>query len=261
LSAANNTIIKEVSLQHNNLDLVQPVETEEDPRLLPERFLSYVFHELRTPLTVVHSYAQIALDKLPAEAEFDNLRGIMQKMVEHGDQTVDMIEELLDTIRLPLGRLNLDRVELEINQLLEEVLERLPVEWQAKVTLVCSCDTAQVRVDAPRLQQALHNLIDFALCEQVVRGHAPSARVECYADSIARRLKLELIVPDLELSQQEQQDLFDLYRPIKKSKALLTKVGPLDIGLYLALGLIEAHEGQLVYSNSLPGFKIELPLV
>ncbi len=247
-------------MSNNNLKLSTTAQPSSREDFLSEQFLSYVFHELRTPLTVVHSYAQIALDKLPESAEFDRLRQIMRRMVEQSDETVAMLEELLEASRIPLGRLNIDPIEIELNELLTEVLDNLPDIVQAQVSYTVLSEAALIKIDPPRMQRSLETLILFGLGHQQAAELVPQISVVARVAQPEGKVKLELKMPNLVLTADEQQSLFDLYRPIRQTNPSLIKAGPLDIGLYLARAVAEAHFGSLAYQVELPGFVLELPL-
>ncbi len=232
--------------------------SEEEEKQLYERFLSYAFHELRTPLTVVHSYAQLALDKLPAGPDFNNLRRIMSRMIGQSEVTVDMIEELLESVRIPIGRLNLDLTETEANQFVEGAIEHLGDEWRPLVSF-SPCNPLQIQADLPRLEKALGVLLKFSLGEQNVRGASQGVNLKA-SEANPKTLVLELKAPGLNLNRSEQQDLFDLYRPIRERETALSPAGPLDIGLFVAHGVVKAHKGKLKFLEDLPGFILELPV-
>ncbi len=243
------------SSSNNSLE----TKPEEEEKRLYERFLSYVFHELRTPLTVVHSYAQLALDKLPKESQFDGLRRIMSRMIGQSEVTVDMIEELLESVRIPLGHLNLDLTEIEVSQVVEGTIDHIGEDLRPFVTYLPGQIMVQIEADLPRFERALGVLLRFSLGEQNVRGANQGVCLEAKEVSPGI-LTLELKVPGLKLNQNEQQDLFDLYRPIRERETALSPAGPLDIGLFVAHGIIKAHGGGLEYSEEIPGFIIELPV-
>jgi signal transduction histidine kinase len=238
-----------------------PSQPENVVEMLPERFLSYIFHELRTPLTVVHSYAQIALDKLPVGPENDNLRRILNRMVNQGEETVEMIEELLEASRIPLGHLNLDKTVIELTTLIEGAIEYLPDELHSYVKIFSPTKLHPILADPPRLQRVFNTLFKFTLSEQQARGLSPDLQIVYATDISAAKVKLNLNAVGLVMDTIQQQNLFDLYRPMREDTKILSKAGFLDIGLYVAKGIIEAHQGHLDYSLDLPGFSIELPLV
>lgn len=236
-------------------------QNEDNEQLLPERFLSYVFHELRTPLTVVHSYAQIGLDKLPPEPQFDKLRQIMGRMISQGEETVEMIEEMLEASRIPLGHLNLDQTEIEFAQLIDDTVEHLPDALQSNFNFAHPAEPAIVMVDPPRIDRVFTTLIKFVLEEQAAR--TKSAQINLSYQRLtpgANSLRIELQTPDLILTEAEQENLFDLYRPVRQKSTFHSKAGWLDIGLYVSRGIIEAHGGKLDYAANLPGFIIDLPV-
>lgn len=224
--------------------------------LLQERFFSYIFHELRTPLTVMHSYAQILQTKLPPTPEFNVQRRVTENIVTQGDEMVEMIEELLEAIRIPLGRLNLDFIEYDLVDVVAGLLERLPTNDQERVTWQPPGQNVPVLAESQRLERAIQAVLEYALQtnEQVV--------IEMERDEEQNEVTLAFPLPFMKLSLEEAQTLFDLYRAVRHAQPLAAnlKAGKLDISLYVARGLLQGHRGSLVYDLALPGFIIKLPL-
>ncbi len=241
---------------HPEFNTQPRTQSEEDS--LREQFFSYIFHELRTPLTVVHSYAQILITKLPQTPEFNNQRRISELMVTQGDEMVDMIEELLEASRIPLGRLNLDLVERNLQELLESLVERLKEVEGKEINWQTPSRSFTVLADGLRLERALKSVLNFIL--QVNE----KAEIRLEEDMVASQVRLLIPAPGLQLSPEQAAELFDLYRPIRREQPFqsdLPKAGSLDISLYVARGLVEGHGGKLDYSEELPGFVLTLPLL
>jgi K+-sensing histidine kinase KdpD len=231
-------------------------QSEEDS--LREQFFSYIFHELRTPLTVIHSYAQILNTKLPQTPEFNSQRRISEQMVIQGDEMVDMIEELLEASRIPLGRLNLDLVEQNLQELLEGLVERLKEGESKEINWQAPAQTCTVLADGARLERALKAVLNFTL------QTGEKAEILLEEDPAASQVKLLIPVSGLKLTPAQVEGLFDLYRPVRVEspyQSAIPKAGGLDISLYVARGLVEGHGGTLNYSQELPGFIMTLPLV
>ena len=232
-----------------------PAPQSEDS--LREQFFSYIFHELRTPLTVIHSYAQILAARLPSTPEFNSQRRISEQMINQGDEMVEMIEELLEASRIPLGRLNLDLAEQNFQELLEGLVERLKegggkeIEWQAPV------QPFTVLADGPRLERALKSVLSFVLQAN------EKAEIRLEPDLAGKTVRLLIPAANPPLTPEQVKELFDLYRPIRRDQPFQTdipKAGSLDISLYVARGLVEGHGGTLDYSRELPGFIMTMPL-
>lgn len=231
-------------------------QSEEDS--LREQFFSYIFHELRTPLTVIHSYAQILTTKLPQTPEFNSQRRISELMVNQGDEMVDMIEELLEASRIPLGRLNLDLVEHNLQELLEGLVERLKEAEGKEINWQAPGRSYTVLADGSRLERALKSVLNFILQEN------EKAEIRLEEDPAASQVRLVIPAPGLQLTPEQATELFDLYRPIRREQPFQTdlpRAGSLDISLYVARGLVEGHGGILDYSQELPGFVLTLPVL
>ncbi len=238
-------------VKSDNLPAPQPDDS------LREQFFSYIFHELRTPLTVIHSYAQILAARLPGTPEFNSQRRISEQMINQGDEIVEMIEELLEASRIPLGRLNLDLAEQNFQELVESLVERLKeaegkeIDWQAP------SEPFTVLADGPRLERALKSVLTFVLQAN------EKAEIRLEPDPAGEKVRVLIPAPNPPLTPEQARELFDLYRPIRREQPFQTdipKAGSLDISLYVARGLVEGHGGTLDYSQELPGFIMTLPV-
>lgn len=240
-------------VDHSNPDKPASHQAEDSLR---EQFFSYIFHELRTPLTVIHSYAQILAAKLPGTPEFNSQRRISEQMINQGDEMVEMIEELLEASRIPLGRLNLDLAEINFQEFLESLVERLTEAEGKEVVWQTSAHQFTVLADGPRLERALKAVLTFVLQAN------ESAEILVKMTDTDRVVRLLIPLPNPVLTEEQIKVLFDLYRPILREQPFqleIPKAGGLDISLYVARGLVEGHQGTLDFSRELPGFIMTLP--
>ncbi len=242
--------------------LEPPIDSSEPPTeqdLLRDRFFSYIFHELRTPLTVIHSYAQILQIKLPNSPEYASQRRITEQMVGQGDEMVEMIEELLEASRIPLGRLNLDLVGYDFAELLEGLLEHLKPAYRELLTWETLSGPIPVLAEGPRLERALAATINFA-CQA---NDAQPLHFWLQRNNQGHQLQIFIPTPHWQPTEAEAAELFDLYRPVREDNSVrnILRAGKLDISLFVARGLIEGHLGSLVFDHALPGFVVSLPLV
>ncbi|HEX2912632.1 MAG TPA: HAMP domain-containing sensor histidine kinase [Chloroflexia bacterium] len=225
--------------------------------LLRDLFFSYIFHELRTPLTVIHSYAQILQSRLPATSEFSSQRHVSEQIVLQGDEVVEMIEELLEAGRIPIGRLNLDLVEYDLVELIDGLLERLPPEERERVHWQAPGEYIPVMAEGPRLERAILAVLRFAL---QVTGEV---NFTATLDKTNHTVTLTVPTPGWNISPAEVEVLFDLYRPVRREEPMqmdTPKAGPLDISLFVAHGLIEGHKGRLIFDLKMPAFVVQLPV-
>jgi two-component system, OmpR family, phosphate regulon sensor histidine kinase PhoR len=126
-------------------------------------FVANVSHELRTPLAgikaVVETLRDGALDDRAAAAEF---LGLVDAEV---DRLVHLVEELLQLARIESGQ-ELVLSTVQPREMLSAAIERFRLQAErAGVTLALDApaDLPPVQADAPRLSQAVGNLIHNAL--------------------------------------------------------------------------------------------------
>ena len=105
------------SLALQNVRLVE--ELERASRLKSE-FVSTMSHELRTPLNVIIGY-----DRLLLEGQFGALSPEQAEPIRRIDQNAEQLLELitatLDLSRLEAGTLELDRIDLAVAELIDEI--------------------------------------------------------------------------------------------------------------------------------------------
>jgi K+-sensing histidine kinase KdpD len=222
---------------------------------LQEKYLSFVFHELRTPLTVLHSYAQLIQSRLPDDPALAAVRRFSDNIVLKSDEIVEMLEELLEAQRIGEKRLNLDLIQYDLQALLRDSIEHLPEDLRANLNWIPSAAEYPVVVEGGRIMRALRNVLEYA--GQL--GRPLSIYLENIVDS---NICFKIVCAENKLTAEQAQTLFERFHPALReaSEDEVPKAGILDISMYIARGLIEAHNGTLEYNPALPGFELRLPL-
>jgi PAS domain S-box-containing protein len=169
--AAVQVVVREVTAQRRAERARD--QAEEQQRLLAEaldavrlrdEFLSIAAHELRTPLTTVRTQAQLLLRRLHREARLDPLQAAraLQAIDKQSERLNRLISQLLDVSRLQALRLQIERQDVDLAELIQAVVadarlrsEGRPIEAQLPGSL-------PARVDPLRLEQVLNNLLDNA---------------------------------------------------------------------------------------------------
>jgi K+-sensing histidine kinase KdpD len=217
----------------------------------------------------MYTYAQLALDKLPGEAQFNNLRLLLERIIEQGDQTIEMLEELLEATRVASNRIVLDRADVKLVDLLQQIIsEKWPDESPATtpVQLSVASEAAElvVEVDAPRLKQAFETLINFLTEANQAAANGNNAvvvKVEMRPD--AKQIEVRFSTSNLTLTSNQELQLFDFYRPVQvlagSGEAVQPKGSRMGVALYTAQGVLRRQGGDLIYEAGLPGFKVTLP--
>ena len=126
-----------------------------------EDFIAEAAHRIRTPLATVRSHAEATLQRV----EHNENRAALQSMVRAIDESSRAAGQLLDHAMVTFRAENLDTEEIDLNELLRELMQRMsPMADMKDITLSLRSDgPATLAGDTILLQNALRNLIDNAL--------------------------------------------------------------------------------------------------
>lgn len=126
-----------------------------------EDFIAEAAHRIRTPLATVRSHAEATLQRVE---RMEN-RKSLQAMVRAIDESSRAAGQLLDHAMVTFRSENLERTEVDLAGLLDELVLRMtPVAEMNDITLTTELDRpAVLQGDSILLQNALRNLIDNAL--------------------------------------------------------------------------------------------------
>ena len=222
-----------------------------------DEFLAVCAHDLRSPLTALLSHVELLAQGQrgalsgPAKSSVATIHRQAVKMSE-------LIQSLLAERALETGILDLRRAATDPAQVLDECLEEaIPAAAERGVTVVSrglAPEVDTIEVDAPRIREAVGNLLANAI-KYTPRGgtvelsleRAPGAAV------IAIRDTGPGIAPD------ELPTLFDRYRRGRTGRAVRGGVG---LGLSWAREVVRLHGGTIEVHSALgegTTFTIRLP--
>ncbi len=126
-------------------------------------FLARMSHEIRTPMNGVMGMSELlqGTDLTPRQ------RRLAETISRSAEVLLQIINDILDFSKIEAGKLELERVEFGLREVLEEAIDIFAGRAQTKgVELVCVIEPgvpAKVRSDPMRLRQILLNLVGNAI--------------------------------------------------------------------------------------------------
>lgn len=215
------------------------------------RIVSAVSHELRSPLTSVRGFTSLLLKRWDDIAE-DERRQMLQQIDRDARRISRMIGELLDITRIESGRVQLNRVDLDIRDVARDVMSKVELSWpDLEARLSIPTDFPRVDADPDKVDQVLTNLIENA-CK-----YASPKGIEIKGSTVAGVPQIEVSDCGPGIPEADMPSLFKQFFHSKEGRPTGT-----GLGLWISRGLIEAHGGEMTASsrvNEGTTFRFTLP--
>lgn len=214
--------------------------------------LAGVSHELRTPITSIRGMIQAVRDKVVSGDEAEEFLNIT---LNESKRLQLMVEELLDFSSFEAGAVPINKREINMNSLVEEVIRQIGKSPDySEVLFESDTSGGEVRLlgDAGRLRQVLINIYSNS-------RKASATEIKTSLNSENGMAVIEVADNGKGVDPKDLPYIFErFYRgfPGKSSKH------GLGLGLTISRLLVRAHGGDLVLLNTDTGgttFRISIP--
>ncbi len=200
-----------------------------------EDFIAEAAHRVRTPLATVRSYAEATLHRVERKENREALRAMVRAIDESSRAAGQLLDHAMITSRAD----RLERENVDLVELIQELVQRLtPIAEMKELSLCLTGDKSVPYSGDPILiQNAVRNMIDNAL------KYAP-------ADSI---VEIEVTAkPEIKVSDTGPgflpSEVDRLTRRFERGENAVGTIGS-GLGLTIAKDVATAHGGMLVLSN------------
>ncbi|MFJ7315541.1 sensor histidine kinase [Pseudomonas sp. NPDC098747] len=217
--------------------------------------LAKVAHELRNPLTPISMIAERMVN-MPSE-ELPRMRALIEGQVQHLSRIVD---DLLDVSRVSSGKLRINRVDLDITQIIDAAVEACRSMMVAKnlnLRTTFPSEMVMMKGDPVRLTQVMHNLLSNA-----VKYTPNDGDIELFVILGADALTIRVCDNGIGIDPKTLPFVFDPY--VRDARAIGFCGAGLGIGLTVVRELVEAHGGKITGHSAGVGqgseFVVTLPI-
>jgi signal transduction histidine kinase/DNA-binding response OmpR family regulator len=244
------TLIEDITERKANEEIRQAAQLElaraSEDALAASRaksaFIANMSHELRTPLNGV-----IGMVDLLAQTELDaRQRRYVDVSRASARLLLSVINDVLDFSKIEAGRLDLDRTEFSVADVIEEVVTTLEFAADEKgLALACQSDpvlAAPLVGDPARLRQVLVNLITNAI-KFTSRGEVTvRAEFDCASDE-ASRVRVQVRDTGVGIAREAQSRLFKPFFQVDSSST--RPHGGTGLGLAICRELVQRMGGDI----------------
>ena len=208
---------------------------------LRDEFISVVSHELRTPLTSLRMQLQL-LKKRPDFTFLPSSKG--QKLITDADRQLDRISklvlEMLDTESISQGKLRIEAVEFDLQDLVRDVVSQL--------STMASKNGVNIRLEFKDLitgswdRFRMEQVVTIILMNAFKFGRNNPVDVRIRASQDKAFIEVEDRGPGIRNS--DTQRIFERFEQISGSSS-----GGLGMGLYIARQIVRAHGGDITVES------------
>jgi|GEM_PF-1788764 len=203
-----------------------------------EKFLAHTSHELRTPMNGILGLTELAL---AGDSTDQERLEYLKQIAASGQILVDNLTEVLDISKIEAGRLELEQVDFDLNELLEGLASTWSSLARAKgldFSLHRAADLPRlVRGDPVRVRQILVNYLGNAL--KFTASGGIGLAVQC---ANHKRLRFEVSDTGPGLSPEVQARLFQPYTQADRS--IQRRHGGTGLGLSICRTLADLMAGE-----------------
>ncbi len=264
--------IVEQKVQEQTKEIKRAYEVEKRARIeleelekTKDQFILTTQHYLRTPMTIVKGYLQYVLAN-KAEPLGKANKVYLLKAEEATERMSSLVNEFLNISQMEVGKNILNRENVNIRELVEDIFKELEAEISKRNLRVEFNISSEIslNIDKKKIREALVNLIDNA-----VKYNRENGLVSVSAGVIKHPIEkerdlLKLIITDtgIGITADELPQLFNQYFQRGKVAKQFYTTGR-GIGLAVTKNVIQAHGGK-IYAESEgrdkgARFVIELP--
>lgn len=231
------------------------LQGREEAARLKEEFLSAAAHDLRTPLTVVLGQAELLERRLARDPNAPIDAAGVARMASESRRLRDLISDLLDVQRLEQAGAVMDRVTLDLRQVVEAVRGR-QLEHGRTLEVSEPDEPILSSIDRMRIEQVLDNLIENAL-KYSSGQELPQVRIW----EEENEARFAVVDRGVGIPDTERVRIFErFYRATNAQSITDTGMG---LGLYICRRIVEEHGGR-IWVEATPGggstFTVALPL-
>jgi signal transduction histidine kinase len=221
-----------------------------DADQLKDEFINTVSHELRTPITSIQGYLELLLDTEAAGADplTDEQRRFLETVTRSSVRLLHLVNDLLLVAQARAGQLEMNKAPCDLVQVARHAVESAfaaAAKSGVALTLRPMVKEARVNADAPRLGQAIDNLISNA-----IKFTPAGGTIDVEVSQAERASRITITDTGAGMTASELGQLFERFFRTQSAKE--GNIKGTGLGLTITKSIIEAHGGTIEVTSE-PG--------
>jgi signal transduction histidine kinase len=222
-----------------------------------DEFLAIASHELRTPVAALTALTQLQRSRLARGQQISDHQALGQ-IHEQLERLARLVAQLLDSSRVQMGKVSLNRQPSDLSRLVEEAALAVQVaDAPDRVVEVSAPPSVPAVVDPLRIGQVLINLLENAVKHS---PHGAPVHVDLY-QLAPGTVRITVRDHGAGISPAQRAHVFDRYFQEPGPEGSASSSG-LGLGLYVSREIVELHSGEITVESPPGGgtlFIVTLP--
>lgn len=236
----NQNLLLEEKVNERTERLAKTISELKSANKYKSQFMANMSHELRTPMNSIIGFSRLLKDKLFGELN-EKQEKFLGTIIESGNQLLDLINDILDMIKLDQGIEKLAPSHVNLNKLIYDMADLLHPQIFAKELLLSINIEENMPApnwDAKKIRQIIQNLLSNAIKFSTVKG--------CLTITVQKNNdKIKIIVADtgIGIPPGMREKVFLAFEQADSSYTKLYR--GVGLGLSISKSLVELHKGSI----------------
>ena len=202
-----------------------------------EGYVSLISHDLRNPLTVVQGHAQALQRALENAGLTGREKRSADDIVTASRRMNTMIQDLLDSVRIESGQLDLQSQPVSLVSFVHDLLERSGFVMDVgRIKVDIPSEIPPVRADQDRLERVFANLLTNAL-----KYSGQETEVQVRVETAGGGVVVSVADRGVGIAPEDLPHIFERFYRTRGGR----KPGGVGLGLHICKMLVEAHGGSI----------------
>jgi PAS domain S-box-containing protein len=230
--------------------LVEAEQRANQANQAKSEFLANMSHEIRTPMTAILGYTDLLLDEQDSHTDPAVRREYLSTVRRNGEHLLTIINDILDLSKIEAGKMTVEKIRVDPQQILLEVESLMRVKSKAKaisLEIVRETPLPQfIESDPVRLRQILVNLVGNAIKFTELGGVTVAVGLDATATDHPH-LRFEVTDTGIGMTADQQASLFQAFQ--QADTTTTRKFGGTGLGLRISKTLAEMLGGEVTVTS------------